>query len=129
MKKIKALVVLLMLALSANAQTIGDHLNDVMAELPGGEFETGANGNKTYTYQDDNFLKIYFLTDELYVRVIAIRPLNHDVRQSLYDAIVSKWTDVGDNSYRFLKDDGIYLQCNIRHVDNVGVVFWIKEAQ
>jgi hypothetical protein len=127
MKKLKLLVASFALALSSNAQTIGDHLNYFQREEPDGLLETISTGY-TYTVVDNN-LTIYFFGYDLVCSTIAIRPRTPEGRQSWMRALNQSWTQTSLTTWTYLRDNGSILECEVSNVDEVGVVFWITEIK
>lgn len=129
MKSFNVLVLFLLLIRTANAQTIGDHLNDIRAEKPGGEFQ--AHENNVYTYSVINKEvpndMIYLLDEDLICITISIFPKSGAARQAFIEVLNENWVRIDDTTWNYYRDDGMILNCRISKVKDVGMVFYVSE--
>lgn len=123
----KKLFVILAVLVSSfvNAQTIGDHLNDIMEMKPGGKFDT--ENVPTYSILGTNSLTIYFLNSDLRCDRIAISPKTALDFQGYVESFNKGWVIVDDKHWKYYRDDGSILGVEARSVEGVGMVFFIVQ--
>lgn len=111
-----------------NAQTIGDHLNDIKKLKPMGTFDSAT---KPYTYTVDekevSSLMMYFVNDNLICDKLVIAPYNSSSRQRWIASFNDNWVSINNTTWRFYKDDGMILIVTMEYVNSVGTIFLIKE--
>lgn len=129
MKSFKLLVMLLFVACTVNAQSIGDHLNTIREEKPGGTFEA-MKSTPGYTYTISNpethDIMIYFMNQELICITIAIYPENATARQAFAEVLDENWVRVDDKTWKFYRNDGMVLVCEMTLVEDIGMVFYVR---
>lgn len=128
MKKLFLSAIVLLISTITNAQTIGDHLNDVKTLKPTGTFDSAS---KPYTYsvteESVSSLMMYFFTDDLICDKLVIAPLNSSSRQRWIASFNNSWVTVNNTTWRFYKDDGMILIVTMEYVNSAGMIFLIKE--
>lgn len=128
MKKTVLTLAMLITTICSQAQTVGDQLNYIRQEKPGGQFDTD---DKPYTYsvleKDINTLMIYFLNENLVCYQIVIVPQSPLARQRWVSSFNDSWVIINSNLWKFYKESKAILVCSIDYVDKVGSVFSIKE--
>ena len=129
MKSFKLLVMLLFVACAVNAQSIGDHLNTIREEKPGGTFEAMKKA-PGYTYTISNpethDIMIYFMNADLICITIAIYPENNTARQAFAEVLDENWVRVDDKTWKFYRNDGMILVCEMTLVEDIGMVFYVR---
>lgn len=129
MKNFNVLVLFLLLIGSANAQTIGDHLNDVRANKPGGEFEDQDEGLYTYSIssQDVPNDMVYLFDEDLICIGISIFPKTGGARQAFIEVLNENWVRIDDIHWNYYRTDGLILECKASKVESLGIVFYVTE--
>jgi len=130
MKKLVLALVMLVSVLCSQAQTIGDHLNYIRESKPSGTLDTET---KPYTYsyfdEDVSSVMMYFLDQNLICDRIVISPTTDSSRQRWVKSFNDGWIISSSTMWRFYKSDGMILLCTMHHVNDVGMVFFIKEEK
>ena len=132
MKNSKLLIILLICIISkVTAQTIGDHLNFIRQEEPGGKFDYKAEGGSTYKYMDakTETMWLYFLNVDLECIAIAAHPSKPIVLQAMIEQLNHEWVIVDVKHWLFYKNDGSIIAAELDNIDNVGSVIYISEAK
>lgn len=128
MKKLFLSAIVLLISTITNAQTIGDHLNDVKTLKPVGTFDSAS---KPYTYsvteESVSSLMMYFFNDDLICDKLVIAPLNSSSRQRWIASFNDNWVSINNTTWRFYKDDGMILIVTMEYVNSAGMIFLIKE--
>lgn len=121
----KKLFVILAVLVSSfvNAQTIGDHLNDVMKLKPNGKLDT--EGPTTYADNGSTGLFIYFFNTDLRCNQIAISPRTGTDVQAYVELFNKGWVIIDNNHWKYYREDGMVLGLELRSVEGVGMVFFI----
>jgi hypothetical protein len=129
MKSFNVLVLFLLLVGTANAQTIGDHLNDIRAEKPGGKFEAHENNLYTYSLINEEVPNdmIYLLDEDLICVSISIFPKSGAARQAFIEVLNENWVRIDDTTWNYYRNDGMILNCRISKVESLGMVFYVSE--
>jgi hypothetical protein len=126
--KAKLIIAAMAIAFSSNAQTIGDNLNYIKQEKPDGVLESTSSG---YVYSVDNSLHLimYFVDYNLECITIAIRPHTSEGRQMFVRVLNDDWNMVDETTWIYLRDNGTMISCTSEYVEDVGVVFYIRESK
>lgn len=133
MKNFNVLILVLLLTFGvSSAQTIGDHLNFIKQEKPGGVLKP--NDDKSvyfYHWQDDKARWVYLVNVNLICFGIMINPVNAESRNILvrvFDEDPS-WIKVNLKTWKYYRNDNIVLQTTLEYVDDVGPTFIISEIR
>jgi hypothetical protein len=130
MKKLVLALVMMASVSYSQAQTIGDHLNYIRKEKPSGTLDAGTKPY-TYSYYDEEVSSVmmYFLDENLICDRIVISPKTDSSRQKWVISFNDGWIVSNSTMWRFYKSDGMILLCTIHHINDVGMVFFIKEEK
>lgn len=129
MKSFKLLILLLITVCTANAQTIGDHLNTIREEKPGGRFEamkTKVGYTYTVSNPETHDIMIYFMNEDLICVIIAIYPENTTARQAFAEVLDENWVRIDNKTWKFYRNDGMVLLCEMTLVEDIGMVFYVR---
>lgn len=130
MKNSKWLIIILLCMISkVNAQTVGDHLNNVKKGSPGGNFEYNSNGGSTYKYVDPKTKTfwVYFFNVDLICIAIAACPEKPIMLQGMIEQLNHDWVIIDDKHWKFYRSDGSILKASLDKVPDVGLVIYLSE--
>lgn len=130
MKKLVLFLIMLMTVGYGQAQTIGDHLNTIREQKPGGDVDFLT---KPYTYtiilKDLNTIMMYSLDDNLICDKIIIAPRDSESRQRWINSFNDGWVVISSTNWKFYKNDGTILNLKTDYVDSIGPIFIISEEK
>lgn len=127
MKQLKAIIALMVITFSMNAQTIGDDLDKVIQMNPKGTFGETSDG---YSYAvNGSFYNLYFFNVDKICHKICVVPNSASLRMSYVNMMNEKFEKVDNSHWNFSTDSGKKLQCSADYIVDVGTVFWIEERK
>lgn len=131
MKKLFLTLALVATSCFSNAQTVGDHINDIKA-AKAGVFGTTGLRETPYTYTVENFDAqaqiVYIFNTDLVCTQVAIYS-NPNYLHIWIKSFNNKWANVGQNYWQQYLDDGNVLYCKLQLVEDVGLVFFIGREE
>lgn len=124
------LLLLLVISVGLQAQSLGDHLNYIKSKEPSGNLETNPKGGYVYSYvsPETGSLKMYFLDEDLICEALALKPPDAYGVNTLVKLLNKDWVKQSDDTWLLYRSEDV-MTAHLDYVEGVGRVFYFTRTK